>query len=468
MLNFLIAILNIFLLLQPSESQSGMQPQSFPKDQVTDSVRCKTARNQSYALYLPAQYDNKKQWPLILIFDPAARGTTGVNAFLDAGKKYGFILACSNNSHNGPMADSFTSAAAMLQDINERFSADQKRVYVAGFSGGSRLALSIAVMNKGIAGVIGCGAGLPNDRNFTPSGSSGFVYYGLAGNRDMNYLELHDIPEFFSSQTNVISYFRSFDGGHEWPGPLYITGAVEWLILQSMNRKIIETDQTFISEQENKTQIFIDNQLAAGNAYDAALCMSFAARDFRGTPFGNKMSQLMTATEKAQPYQKGVRKWNKLAETEEQKREKYMNYLMQIIQSGHLPDTASIWWKRETNSLVWLREKGSTENSQMASRILNFISILCSEQGTAYYRNKSFAQAAIFFDVCTLSDSENPANYFNLARSHAGEDKPKESLDALEVAVKHGMNSRKIVETDPIFQAMRNEKRYKELVSRLK
>jgi predicted esterase len=468
MLNFFIITLNILLSLEPTEGQPGMAPQSLTRDHVIDTVRCKAATNQSYALFLPSQYDSKKQWPVILIFDPGARGKTGVNAFLEAGRKYGFILACSNNSHNGPMADSFTAAAAMLQDINERFSADQKRVYVAGFSGGSRLALSIAVTNKGIAGVIGCGAGLPNDRNFMPSGSARFVYYGLAGNRDMNYIELHDLPEFFSSQTNVASYFKGFDGGHEWPGPALITGAVEWLMLQEMNRKIIEPDHSFISEQENKSQEYIDGLLSAGNAYDAALCMSCAARDFRGTPFGNKMSQLMTATEKAQPYQKGVRKWNKMTETEGQKREKYMNYLMHIVQSGNLPDTASIWWKHETNSLVWLREKGSPENSQMASRVLNFISILCSEQGTSYYRNRSFPRAVIFFEVCTLSDSENPANYFNLARSLAGADKPKESLDALEAAVKHGMNSRKIVEADPVFQAMRNEKRYVELVRRLK
>ena len=72
-----------------------------------------------------------------------------------------------------------------------------------------------------------------------------------------------------------------------------------------------------------------------------------------------------------------------MAATEQERREKYMNYLNEILNSGSLPDSASTWWKNETRALIRLRDKGSPENSQMASRVLNFISILCSEQGTS-------------------------------------------------------------------------------------
>lgn len=445
-----------------------LEAQPFPADKIIDTVRCKSAASQSYALYLPANYDSKKSWPVILIFDPGARGNMGVTAFAEAGRKYGFILACSNNSHNGPVADNFTAAAAMLMDLTERFSTDPKRIFAAGFSGGSRFALSLAAKDKRIAGVIGCGAGLPNDRNYYPSRTSDFLYYGLAGTRDMNYIELHELPALLNSQTAIISYFRSFEGGHEWPSPALLTGAVEWLILQSMNRKVLPADQAFITGAENKTRALIEAQLAAGSAYDAAMLMSFASRDFRGTAFGNKMSQLQSATEKAEPYQKDLRKWNKMVETEEKKKEKYMNYLVQTVGSGSMPDSAASWWMNETRSLVWLRDKGNPDNSRMASRILNFISILCSEQGSSYYRNRYFAQAAVFFGICTLSDSENMNNYFNLAKTQAMAGKIPEALDALNGAVKHGFNSRKTLESDPAFAALKNEKKYKEIYSKLK
>jgi predicted esterase/predicted DNA-binding protein (MmcQ/YjbR family) len=461
-------IFSLFFFLQALTSQSFLFSQVSAKDHVTDTVQCRDEIGQSYALYRPAQYDNKKSWPVILIFDPSARGRTGVNTFIKAGRKYGFILACSNNSRNGPLGDNFTAAAAMLQDVEELFTVDQRRIYAAGFSGGSRFAMAFAVKEKKISGVIGCGAGLPNDRNYLPSGNSDFLYYGLAGTHDMNYLEMHDLSGFFSNQTRVISYLRTFSGGHQWPGSDLITEAVEWFVLQTMNRKIIPADQTFISYIEKKTQNLIDSQLSAGNQADAIMYMRFAARDFQGTPFASRMKQLLTDSENSAEYHMATRKWNKMATTEQERKEKYLNYLSEIVNSGSLPDSASGWWKNETRALIILRDKGSPENSQMSSRVLNFISILCSEQGTSYYRNRLYAQAAFLFEICTLSDSENQNNYYNLARSLAGSGKSKESVDALSAAMNHGFNSRKTVESDPAFGKIRNDSKYKALILKLK
>jgi hypothetical protein len=438
------------------------------KDQIIDTVKCQNNQGQTYCLYLPAQYDKKKSWPVILIFDPGAKGITGVNTFVEAGRKYGFILACSNNSHNGPMGDSFTAATSMLQDVEGRFAIDQKRIYASGFSGGSRFAMAFAVTEKRISGIIGCGAGLPNDRNYLPSGNSDFLYYGLAGTRDMNYLEMHDLMDFFKNQTRVISYLRTFSGGHQWPSSDLITEAVEWLLLQTMNRKIIPVDQAFISYVENKTESLINSRLSADNETDAIRYIRFAVRDFQGSPFASRMTKLLSDSENSSEYKTSIRRWNKMASTEQESKEKYMNYLSEIVNSGSLPDSASAWWKRETVALIRLRDKGSAEISQMASRVLNFISILCSEQATSFYKNKYYAPAAFLFEICTLSDSENPNNYFNLARSLAGSGKSKEAINALTAAVNHGFTSRKIVEADPAFDKIGDDTRFKALIIRMK
>ena len=468
MATILKKIFSLFLLLLAFRSQSLLFSQVPVKDQITDTINCRDVSGQSYALYLPAQYDNKKSWPVILIFDPSARGRTGVNAFIEAGRKYGFILACSNNSRNGPLEDNFTAAAAMLQDVEKRFTLNQKRIYASGFSGGSRFAMALAVKEKRISGIIGCGAGLPNDRNYLPSGNSDFLYYGLAGTCDMNYLEMHDLSGFFNNRTRVVSYLRTFPGGHQWPASDLINDAVEWLVLQTMNRKIIPADQTFLSYLENKTQNLINSTLSVGNKSDAIRYMRFAARDFQGTPFASQVTKSLTDAEKSAEYKTATRKWNKMAEEEEETKEKCANYLSEILSSDSLQDSASIWWKNEIRALISLHDKGSPEKSQMASRVLNFISILCSDQGTSFYRNKLYTQAAFLFEICTLSDSENQNNYYNLARSLAGSGKSKESVDALSAATNHGFNSRKAVESDPAFGKIRDNTRYKALILKMK
>ncbi len=458
----------LFIFFQALTSQSLLFPQVFAKNQVTDTVSCHNKMGQSYALYVPEQYDNKKSWPVILIFDPAARGRTGVITFLEAGRKYGFLLACSNNSRNGSVTDNFVAADAMLKDVEERFNVDVKRIYTAGFSGGSRFSMSLAAKDKTIAGVIGCGAGLPNDRNLFPTKTSDFLYYGLAGTKDMNYLEMRELPDFLNKQTRVISYFRTFSGGHQWPDSELIIEAVEWIVMQTMNRKIIPGDQTFLSVTEKKTQELINSQLSAGNQSDAIMYMKFAERDFNGTSFATRMTQELAEFEKSPEYRKATRKWNNMVAKEQEKKEKYMNYLSEILNSGSVPDSASTWWVNETFSLTRLRDNGSSENSQMAYRLLNFISILCSEQGTSLYRNGFFTKAAFLFKICTLSDSENPNNYYNLARSLAGSGKSKESVDALSAALNHGFNSRNTLEAEPVFGKLRNDTRYKALIIKMK
>jgi predicted esterase len=461
-------IIRQLVFLLPLISSSGLFSQVYVKNQITDTVSCRDASGQSYALFLPAQYDNKTIWPVILIFDPAARGKTGISAFTEAGRKYGFILACSNNSRNGPLENNFTAASEMLRDVTERFTVDQRRIYVAGFSGGSRFAAALAVLENKISGVIGCGAGLVNDRNYLPSAKSDFLYYGLAGTRDMNYIELHDLPDFFSSHTRIISYFRSFSGGHQWPTSDLITEAVEWLILQAMNSGIITVDRNFLSDIEKKTQYLINSRLSEKNFADAVMYMRFAIRDFRGTPFESRISELMNDMEKSAEYRSAIRRWDRTTESEKEKRETYLNYIGHLLNSASLPDSASVWWNNETRMLIRLRDKGSPENSQMASRLLNFISILCYEQGALYYRNKLFAQSSFLFKICTLSDSENQNNYYNLARSLAGQGKVPESVNALSGAVNHGFNSRKTIESDPVFGKIRDNPGYKSLILKMK
>jgi len=419
-------------------------------------------------LYVPLHYENDKSWPVIFIFDPAARGITGISPFIKAGRKYGFILACSNNSHNGPLGESFTAAEAMLSDVGERLAVDQKRIYVAGFSGGSRFATAFAVREKRISGVIGCGAGLVSDMNYLPSGSSDFLYYGLAGTSDMNYIEMCDLPDFFTNRTRVISYFRSFPGGHQWPEPGLIEEAVEWLNLQTMNSGIIPANQRFISDIEIKTQNLISSQLSDGNLIDAIKYMKFASRDFHGTPFASRILVQMDETEKTNEYNNAVRKWNRIIVSEKTKRETYLKYMDKILNSGSIQDSASAWWKIEVRSLLRLRDKGNPENSQMASRLLNFVSILCFEQGALYYRNNLFEQAVFLFEICTLSDSENRNSYYNLARSLAGLGKVRESVDALAEAINYGFNSRRTVESDPGFGKIKDDPRYKALILKMK
>src|SRR4249920_3239273 len=92
-------------------------------------VSSATQPEQNYALYLPSQYSREKKWPIVYAFDPAARGSMPVELMKDAAERYGYVVAGSNNSHNGAWKPEAEAAQAMFQDTHARLSIDNNRVY---------------------------------------------------------------------------------------------------------------------------------------------------------------------------------------------------------------------------------------------------------------------------------------------------------------------------------------------------
>src|SRR5438477_11715012 len=95
--------------------------QELPRGEIVDDVQCQQDAAQHYALYLPSSFNPSRQWPVILAFDGSGRGRQGVERYRDAAEKYGYVVAGSNNSHNGPWEVGLDAAAAMTADVKQRF-----------------------------------------------------------------------------------------------------------------------------------------------------------------------------------------------------------------------------------------------------------------------------------------------------------------------------------------------------------
>ena len=200
-------LLSLHLLWTPQEK-------IIARGVVIDTVYCLHSSTQSYALYLPRQYSVQKQWPVLFLYDPAARGKLTVSRYADLAEQFQLILVCSNNARNGPIAPSLESVAAVTHDIFSRFSVDKERILISGFSGGSRLAMLVASQSGLYAGIIACGAGffpnaqLPLD---TP-----IPYIEFIGNRDPNFDEAIDVDQYLNGN-HYPHRVHYFEGGHEWP-----------------------------------------------------------------------------------------------------------------------------------------------------------------------------------------------------------------------------------------------------------
>ncbi len=243
------------------------------KGQIIDDVKCEADPSQTYSLYLPSGYSPDRKWSAILAFDPRGRGHVPVAQFQEAAEKYGYIVAGSNNSRNGPMQVSQKAAKAMLQDVQARFSTDPKRLYAAGQSGGARFAMDLALGSRMFAGVIASSAGFAH----SPGGevSLPFVVFGTAGTEDFNYVEMRGLDRLLSSPHRI----RIFKGDHTWLPPDLAVEALGWMEVQAMKSGLRPRDESFIDSTFALRKAQLVSVTDKGEIYGETLAL---AADFKG------------------------------------------------------------------------------------------------------------------------------------------------------------------------------------------
>jgi pimeloyl-ACP methyl ester carboxylesterase len=222
--------------------------QDLPRGQIVDTVKCAADPSQTYVLYLPSNYTPAKRRNLILAFDPGGRGRRPVERYQAAAEKYGYILAGSNNSRNGPWDISRAAAQAMWTDVLRRFNIDPRRIYAAGHSGGARVAMSIAVdyghevkYPGKIAGVFASSAFYPDDQPLT---SLAFPIFGTAGTEDFNNLEMHRFDQAVTTPHRL----EIFEGPHTWLPESLAMRAVEWMELQAIKSGLRSRDEAWVRQ----------------------------------------------------------------------------------------------------------------------------------------------------------------------------------------------------------------------------
>jgi poly(3-hydroxybutyrate) depolymerase len=185
-----------------------------PRGQIIDDVACTDEPTQHYALYLPSNFTPDRAWPVILVFDPGGRGRRGVERYQAGAERYGYVVAGSNNSRNGPWKPGLDAAKAMATDVAIRLPVDSKRIYTAGMSGGARVAMMVALHpeviaggdHAEVAGVFASSAGFPPGefRDSVP-----FPIFATAGTDDFNYLEVRTLDRTLKSPRRLLI----FEGG---------------------------------------------------------------------------------------------------------------------------------------------------------------------------------------------------------------------------------------------------------------
>jgi tetratricopeptide (TPR) repeat protein len=435
---------------------------------VVDKVVCAADATQSYALYLPATYNRERRWPIIYCFDPGAQGKVPVNLFKAAAEKYGYILAGSNNSQNGPWEPINRAIQAVWNDTQQRFAIDNSRVYSTGHSGDAQVALTFGLfLGKPWAGAISICGSMPDlpRPDALPKDLAVFIATGIY---DFNYWPSHKIGSILDGlgRTNRL---ETFIGGHAWPPADTILDALSWIELQAMKKGLRQRDEGWINAQfaarlERAQAIELKGNSA--EAYEAFLAV---AVDFRGlcdTAAAETATARLDRPDEIEKYRKEL----KAAEKRELERFARTNAALQ----GYLT-TADILERHQwldklgIPGLLKSAEKESDRFAgQGARRLLGYLLSWAVPSAVRAYQRGDMKTAGDFYELAVLIRPESGYAWYNLAcvRSRLGE--IKGALAALEKAVENGMRDRATIEKDPDLEGLRKEQAYRRLVESIK
>jgi hypothetical protein len=462
--HILIPTLLTFLIFWSAVLIAQNPKEEIERGEVLDTIICTGNESYSYALYLPTNYNDSLKWPIIFILEPAARGALATNIFKMAAEKYGYIIACSNDSRNGPFLRNYDIVEIFTNDVYSRFNIDDTRIYFSGFSGGSRGALSVAVLNSSVAGVIGCGAALSTNTALHPNKSHDLVYMGLVGNKDMNYLEMLDMEEYMTS-IGLPNSLLIFKDGHRWPPPETMLEAIEWIELEAMKKGLQPNDSEFIEMLYDKQKEQTVTLLDSGELVSAMHWYKNRIRSFASVTDITEIEKNMMLLEQSKSYKKELKSTVKSIKLENDYRSSYRMRAMQLVLLNPVPDSLHQWWSLNIKKLRRMELKESMSTKLMAARLINMVSAMSIEWSQDQINKEKYYSALELIKLGVELNPDSYYYYFKLAIIEVLNKNNEGAYLALEKAVENGLDKKWLRSSD--FDEIRDTDRFKKLSTKL-
>ena len=448
-------------------AQGAPGAEGLPRGRVIERVVTRADASQSYALYLPSSYNPSRAWPVLYCFDPAGRGRVPVERFREAAERYGWIVAGSNNSRNGPVGPSVAAARAVWADTQERFALDGRRLYAAGFSGGARQAVRVNHMCRNcLAGVVAVGAGFPPE--LEPGRDARFAFYGLAGVEDFNFAELRRLDERLA-RLGFPHRLRVFDGAHQWAPAEECARAVGWMELRAMSEGRRARDDRLVDELYGALRAEAERYKSGGRLYDAYLARLALAEDFAGlrdAGAGVAEAARLAAT-------KEVRR--ALSEEREQVDRQQVLFervraLREAVGGAEDPPRALAEFRR---AVAALREDARGKQDTGARRVAR----RAERQLFAFYyeaaanlrdRGAAGGRVAELLETAAQFAPDSPRLQFELACAYASGGEKKRALEALGRAAELGFDDADALAASEDLAPLRADKVFGEILTRLR
>lgn len=431
------------------------------KGTITDSIVIPNSNNEMYALYLPKTFSMDRNWPIVFVFDPMAQGKRAINQFYQAAEKYEYVVVASNATRNGPYNDNFIRAKNLINTFISNFPVDKQRMYLAGFSGGARLAMAIASSSDNFKGVIACGAGFPSS-TFIPSENT-FAYIGIAGDEDFNYKEVKDVVAILKIR-KYDAEFLPFNGQHTWAPSIQIEKAIRLLTLKAMNKGYVSNNENLIHEFYLTDYNYNSSLLNQGKYNWAYNDLRNLIKNYRFHVDSDSLNIKLKSLRKTDKYK--IQNKNAL-EVDVFEKEIWIEYLSFLNSDIEAADMQQIgMWANEMNSLERYAKKMNGEGEKMYKRLKNSLFVYVKGAVENYNEKENLDNLLYINALITILEPNYFDPYLKTIQYAVKKSEYGMALFYLEELLKNGFkDSQKLIDLDGI-SLLRISPEYNELLEK--
>ncbi len=447
----LLAILYTFPLMG--------QVKKHERGKIIDSVIESSTSTESFAMYLPNAYTSDSQSSIVFIFEPMGRGKVGIQPFVKASEKYNHILICSNNARNGPYDRNMQIADRLFRQVLSEFNVDPRRIYVAGFSGGARLASTIALVTGQMQGVIACGAGFSGNQLLYQN-KLDFSYAAIVGDQDMNYIEMYKNKDYLKT-LNISNELFVFEMNHKWPSQDQILSAFDWLELEAYRKGLIDLDPKKIKEYytifyENSRQSEERDQLLMARESYERTVKNFNTY-FEVDSIVKKIDDLKSNPE----LKKEVKEFKKLMDEEVRLSQMFSERFSEDLKRK---TADSDWWKTKIEGLKKELVKASDSRKKMLNRLLYKIYAMAIEKVSVGDGVKHINQSILCYDICLQVYPNYYFLYFKQMENYMNKNDDDMVMLYLKKMIDEGYSNMERIKNHKSFIKYSDDKRFLELL----
>ncbi len=463
----------ILLFLLFAAADLNAQVPELQPGKVTEHITSFSQPSQKYALFLPTEYTPEKHHPIVFILDPRQRALFPLMNFKDAADSLGYILISSYNSRSdGDPQINIDALNTMINDAFQLVSVDTTRFYLAGFSGTARMNWSFGFeIPQYVAGIISYGAGMAQGARLNTdklqNEGTPFSFYGATGYRDFNYFELVGL-DYRLESARFEKHITFFDGGHHWPPVFYFEDALYWMEIMAMKEGLVPRDKDFIHDYLERSLDYAQKIEARGDyhqLYRFFISIRSSLEDLTDTRLldehiehthqhlGNQNPELI---------QKLVSDYYLYVKV-------LLDNLRRYQAQDEAPTVTEIVNDLKLSELLTIQDNlDNLYKNRYTSVVLETIfSHTQFYQTRQYLSNRRTAHALAMIQVAEMIKPDDPRIYLQKARIFTQKNDFPLAYEALEKLKKSGRLNPQLLQSDPYLAPLRDQARFKEIISSL-